>query len=83
MKSIAPSFVASIAVSMVACPDIMITGKFIAFSFDHFFNKEIPSTSGIHISKKTRSGILFLILISASIADSAISVEYPSSIRIS
>ena len=75
IKSMAPNFVASIAVSMVACPDIIITGKFIAFSFDHFFNKEIPSTSGIHISKKTRSGILSLIFISASMADSAISVE--------
>jgi len=54
-KSVAPIFVASIAVSIVPCPDIIITGQLISLLPAHSLSKDNPSISGIHISSKIRS----------------------------
>ena len=55
-KSYAPSRVASTAVSTVPWPDIMITGAFPVLLSDHSLSREIPSESGIQISRRMRSG---------------------------
>ncbi len=58
-KEYAPMRVASTAVSIVPCPDIMMTGIVIRPVDDHSLSRVTPSTSGIHISKSTRSGLFF------------------------
>ena len=83
MKSLAPSLVASIAVSIVACPEIIITGNSVSDLFAQSFSRLMPSSSGIHISRKTKSGFLLFASILASSAEEAVEVEYPSSFKIS
>ena len=82
-KSKAPILVASKAVSIVPCPDIITTGLVINFSFTHSLRRVMPSQSGIHISNKIKSGILFFLSSRASVAFSATKISKPSSIRIS
>jgi len=48
--------VASTAVSMVACPLIMITGMDSKPLLAHSLSKLTPSVSGIQMSSSTRSG---------------------------
>ena len=55
-KSSAPMRVASTAVSMVACPDIMTTGMLSWPLAAHSLSSVMPSVSGIQISSSTRSG---------------------------
>ncbi len=54
MKSTAPSRVASTAVSTVPWPDIITTAPGEPFS-DHSFSSEMPSVSGIQMSRRIRS----------------------------
>jgi hypothetical protein len=55
-KSKAPKRVASTAVSMVPCPDIITTGMFRCPAACHSLSREMPSVSGIQMSSRTRSG---------------------------
>ena len=55
-KSNAPIRVASTAVSIVPCPDIITTGIVNWLLFAHSLSKVIPSQSGIQISSSTKSG---------------------------
>jgi hypothetical protein len=55
-KSIAPMRVASTAVSMVPCPDIITTGMFSWPLAAHSLSRLMPSVSGIQMSSSTRSG---------------------------
>ena len=52
----APILVASTAVSMVACPLIMMTGMLSMPVVDHSLSRVTPSVSGIQMSSSTRSG---------------------------
>ncbi|SCN46776.1 hypothetical protein BAZMOX_05516_0 [methanotrophic endosymbiont of Bathymodiolus azoricus (Menez Gwen)] len=54
-NSYAPNLVASTAVSIVPCPDIIITGVTNSAFSVHSFNSVIPSVSGIQISNKIKS----------------------------
>ena len=55
-KSKAPMRVASTAVSMVPCPDIITTGMVNKLLFTHSLSKVMPSQSGIQMSNNTKSG---------------------------
>ena len=55
-KSVAPIRVASTAVSMVACPLIMITGMSSKPCEAHSLSSVTPSVSGIQMSSSTTSG---------------------------
>ncbi len=82
-KEYAPMRVASTAVSIVPCPDIMMTGIVIRPVDDHSLSRVTPSTSGIHISKSTRSGLFFENDSLACVALSAVTTWWPSSFKIS
>ena len=55
-KARAPILVASTAVSMVACPLIMITGMVSRPVEDHSLSRVTPSVSGIQISSRHQVG---------------------------
>ena len=82
-KSSAPMRVASTAVSMVACPDIITTGIVSCPLAAHSLSKEMPSVSGIQISRRTRSGRALALSARAAVAFSARRTLCPSSERIS
>src|SRR5262245_31390918 len=82
-KSSAPTLVASTAVSMVPCPDIMTTGMVSCPLAAHSFSNVMPSVSGIQISSSTRSGLWRSRNRRADSAFSASSTWWPSSDRIS
>ena len=82
-KSIAPIRVASTAVSIVPWPDIMTTGIVNSPPADHSLSSDMPSVSGIQISRSTRSGRLSLRILRAAAACSASQTVCPSSARIS
>jgi hypothetical protein len=79
----APMRVASTAVSMVACPDIMMTGMVSRPSRCHSLSRVTPSVSGIQISSRTRSGAPAARASRACCAFSASVIAWPSSPRIS
>ena len=54
-KSIAPKRVASIAVSMVPWPDIITMGHLTVLCEYHSLSREMPSMSGIQMSRRIRS----------------------------
>ena len=72
-KSSAPKRVASTAVSMVACPDIMMTGIDSWPPAAHSFSSVTPSVSGIQMSSSTRSGVSLCRRARAAAAFSAVS----------
>ena len=82
-KSIAPTRVASTAESIVPWPDIMTTGMVNKPADDHSLSSDMPSVSGIQISRRTRSGRFSLRLLRAAAAFSASRTVCPSSARIS
>ena len=82
-KENAPMRVASTAVSMVACPLIMMTGMVSKPLLDHSLSKVTPSVSGIQMSSSTRSYPPALRAARAWVAFSARSTLCPSSLRIS
>ncbi|MCY1356460.1 hypothetical protein D9M69_429140 [compost metagenome] len=82
-KFSAPILVASTAVSMVAWPDIMMTGMVSWPCADHSLSRLTPSVSGIQISSSTRSGVPAARYSRACCAFSASSTTWPSSLRIS
>jgi FixJ family two-component response regulator len=82
-NSSAPKRVASTAVSIVACPDIMITG-IVSWPCDaHSFSSVTPSVSGIQMSSSTRSSCSRCRAARAAAAFSAVTTTWPSSERIS
>ena len=82
-KSVAPMRVASTAVSIVPCPDIITTGMVRRPEADHSLSRETPSVSGIQMSSRTRSGRSSARTRRALAAFSARRTECPSSARIS
>ena len=79
----APNLVASTAVSIVPWPLIMITGIVSSAVEPHSFSSVMPSTSGIQMSRRTRSGRMRSRQARACAAFSASSIVWPSSARIS
>ena len=82
-KSTAPTRVASTAESIVPCPDIITTGIVSRPPADHSLSSEMPSVSGIQMSRRTRSGRISPRTRRASAAFSANETLCPSSDRIS
>src|SRR5580658_6817137 len=77
-KSYAPSFVARTAVSMVPCPEIMMTSG--AFSFSRILSRvSRPSIPGNHTSSRTTSNACLLMMSRPASPLSAIEVLNPSS----
>src|ERR1700722_15646720 len=77
-KSYAPSLVARTAVSMVPCPEIMMTSG--AFSFSRIFSRvSRPSIPGNHTSSRTTSNACLLMISRPASPLSAIEVLNPSS----
>ncbi len=74
IKSYAPSLVVLTAVSMLACPDIMMTGRRGKRAFISF-KASTPSIPGSHISSRTRSGAIASSLFNASSALPATATE--------
>lgn len=63
--------VASTAVSIVPCPDIMTTGIVRRPALDHSLSRVMPSVSGIQMSSNTKSGRARVRCVRASLAFSA------------
>src|SRR5664279_2432285 len=78
-KAMAPNFVASTAVSMVPWPLIMMTGIVSCAPAPHSLSSVMPSTSGIQMSSRTRSGRIRSRQARACAAFSASSTVWPSS----
>src|SRR5580692_1394166 len=79
-KSYAPSLVARTAVSMVPCPEIMMTSG--AFSFSRIFSSvSKPSIPGSQTSSRTTSNTCLLMISRPASPLSAIDVLKPSSSR--
>src|SRR5580698_10768357 len=77
-KSYAPSFVARTAVSIVPCPEIMMTSG--AFSFSRILSRvSRPSMPGNHTSSRTTSNACLLMMSRPASPLSAIEVLNPSS----
>src|ERR1700722_5481594 len=77
-KSYAPSLVARTAVSMVPCPEIIMTSG--AFSFSRIFSRvSRPSIPGNHTSSSTTSKVFLLMLSRPASPLSASEVLNPSS----